>query len=56
MLTGPTGDSLDIITRDAKLPANVMVGDRLVFENTGAYTVTMASPFNGFPRPELYFD
>lgn len=56
VLTGPTGDSLDIITRDAKLPASVTVGDRLVFENTGAYTVTMASPFNGFPKPELYFD
>ena len=56
VITGPTGDSLDIITREAKLPANVMVGDRLVFENTGAYTVTMASPFNGFPKPALYFD
>lgn len=55
VLTGPTGDSLDIITRDAKLPTSVTVGDRLVFENTGAYTVTMASPFNGFPKPELYF-
>lgn len=53
-LAGPTGDSLDIIARDVILPDYVTVGDRLVFENAGAYSVTMASPFNGFPRPELY--
>lgn len=53
-LAGPTGDSLDIITRHAQLPSYIGVGDKLVFENTGAYTVTMASGFNGFPKPELY--
>jgi ornithine decarboxylase len=53
-IAGPTGDSLDIITRDAVLPANIAVGDKLIFENAGAYTLSMASPFNGFPTPELY--
>lgn len=53
-LTGPTGDSLDVITRDIKLPSFISEGDRLIFENAGAYTITMASPFNGFPKPELY--
>jgi ornithine decarboxylase len=53
-LAGPTGDSLDIITRHAVLPAYITVGDRLIFENAGAYTVTMSCPFNGFPKPELY--
>ncbi len=53
-LAGPTGDSLDIIARDVELPDYIGVGDRLIFENTGAYTVTMSSPFNGFPKPELY--
>lgn len=53
-IAGPTGDSLDIIARHAVVPEYIDVGDRLIFENTGAYTVTMASPFNGFPRPELY--
>lgn len=53
-LAGPTGDSLDIISRDATLPSYLKVGDKLVFENVGAYSVTMASPFNGFPKPELY--
>ncbi|MES2971063.1 MAG: type III PLP-dependent enzyme [Patescibacteria group bacterium] len=53
-LAGPTGDSLDIIARHAVLPEYITVGDKLIFENTGAYTVTMASAFNGFPKPELY--
>ncbi len=53
-LAGPTGDSLDVITRDAVLPDYITVGDRLIFENAGAYSITMASPFNGFPKPELY--
>lgn len=53
-LAGPTGDSLDVIARDIVLPSYVTVGDRLIFENAGAYSVTMASPFNGFPKPELY--
>jgi ornithine decarboxylase len=55
-LAGPTGDSLDIITRDIEIPSFVTVGDKLIFENAGAYTVTMSSPFNGFPKPELYID
>jgi ornithine decarboxylase len=54
VLAGPTGDSLDIISRDVVLPSYIDVGDKLIFENTGAYTITMASPFNGFPKPELY--
>jgi ornithine decarboxylase len=53
-LAGPTGDSLDVIARDVEVPEYINVGDKLIFENAGAYTVTMASPFNGFPKPELY--
>lgn len=53
-LAGPTGDSLDVIAREVVLPDYVTIGDRLIFENAGAYSVTMASPFNGFPKPELY--
>lgn len=53
-LAGPTGDSLDIIAREVELPSYINVGDKLIFENAGAYTVTMSSPFNGFPKPELY--
>ncbi len=53
-LAGPTGDSLDVISRDVVLPAYTDVGDRLVFENAGAYTIAMATKFNGFPIPSLY--
>ncbi|MEO7364034.1 MAG: type III PLP-dependent enzyme [Candidatus Saccharimonadales bacterium] len=53
-LAGPTGDSLDIIARDIELPAYTNVGDRLLFENAGAYSIAMASRFNGFPTPKLY--
>ncbi len=53
-LAGPTGDSLDIIARDAVLPADIKIGDKLIFENAGAYTLSLASPFNGFPTPDLY--
>ncbi len=53
-IAGPTGDSLDIITRHVEVPEFIGVGDRLIFENAGAYTVVMANPFNGFPVPPLY--
>ncbi len=53
-LVGPTGDSLDVIARDVPLPSYIGVGDRLIFENAGAYTIAMSSAFNGFPVPELY--
>jgi ornithine decarboxylase len=53
-LAGPTGDSLDIIARDVELPDFLNVGDKLIFEHAGAYSVTMASRFNGFPEPMLY--
>lgn len=53
-LAGPTGDSLDIIARDIELPAYIGIGDKLMFEHAGAYTIAMASRFNGFPEPPLY--
>jgi ornithine decarboxylase len=53
-LAGPTGDSLDIVARDVALPAYIDVGDKLIFEHAGAYTLALASRFNGFPAPPLY--
>jgi ornithine decarboxylase len=53
-LAGPTGDSLDVIAKNVPLPAYIDVGDRLVFEHAGAYTLALASRFNGFPEPPLY--
>ena len=53
MLTGPTGDGLDVIARGVQLPADLAVGDQLLFENVGAYTLVLASAFNGFPPPPV---
>ncbi len=53
-IAGPTGDSPDVITRGALLPAEVKAGDRLVIHDAGAYTLSCASRFNGFPKPEAY--
>ena len=54
-LAGPTGDSADVITREAVLPADIGIGDKLIFHNTGAYNIMTAVPFNGFPKPKAYF-
>jgi diaminopimelate decarboxylase len=35
------------------LPGDVRAGDLLVLETTGAYTYSMASNYNRFPRPAV---
>jgi len=55
VLAGPTGDGLDVVARDVLLPADLGVGERLLFENVGAYTRVMASSFNGFPVPPIHY-
>lgn len=54
-LAGPTGDSPDVITREVLLPSDIDVGDKLIIYHAGAYSLTTASPFNGFPRPDVYY-
>lgn len=54
-LAGPTGDSPDIITKEAMLPKDIDVGDKLIIHNVGAYSLPAASKFNGFPKPDVYF-
>lgn len=51
---GPTCDGLDRIVEQCDLP-ELQVGDWLVFENMGAYTVAASSTFNGFQRPDLHY-
>ena len=50
----PTCDSLDRIVERCNLP-EMHVGDWMLFENMGAYTVAAASTFNGFQRPIIYY-
>lgn len=53
IIWGPTCDALDQITSEIELP-NLQIGDYIVFENMGAYTMVAASPFNGFPVPIMH--
>ena len=39
----------------APLPSDIAAGDVLAFLTTGAYTFSMASNYNRFPRPALVF-
>lgn len=54
-LAGPTGDSWDVVSREAHLPQDITVGDKLVFHSVGAYNLVMVGRFNGFPKPAVYF-
>lgn len=54
-LAGPTGDAPDVITREALLPRDMKVGDKVIIRNAGAYSLSVTSRFNGFPAPAVYF-
>lgn len=56
ILAGPTCDSIDMITEDVRLPEDLKIGDRLVFEDVGAYTNALANSFNGFKQPKIHLD
>ena len=49
-LAGPTCDSLDMMEGPFTLPADIRMGDWIVFENTGAYSQTMRTDFNGLGK------
>jgi diaminopimelate decarboxylase len=44
-----------VITRDALLPRDMNVGDKLIIRNAGAYSLSVTSRFNGFPAPAVHF-
>lgn len=52
VLAGPTCDSIDVITERAMLPP-MDIGDIVVAEQMGAYTLATASEFNSIPRTKL---
>lgn len=49
---GPTCDGLDQIASNAEMPL-MHVGDWLVFQDMGAYTLAAAGTFNGFLVPKV---
>lgn len=51
---GPTCDGLDRIVEQCSLP-DMQVGEWLLFENMGAYTVAASSTFNGFQKPDIHY-
>ena len=51
ILTGPTGDNIDVINPSVSLPENIKPGDKLAIYNVGAYTFPLTTRFNGFPKP-----
>ncbi|XP_066272791.1 ornithine decarboxylase-like [Branchiostoma lanceolatum] len=51
---GPTCDGLDRIMEHCLLP-ELQVGDWILFEDMGAYTMAAASTFNGFGKPSCYY-
>lgn len=50
---GPTCDGLDQVTGPLLLP-EMHVGEWLVFQDMGAYTLPCASTFNGMPVPRVH--
>lgn len=47
-LAGPTCDSLDMLSGTYELPEDIGIGDWVIFGNTGAYSQSLRSDFNGF--------
>ena len=54
-VVGKHCESGDIVVADARLPADVMVGDIVATPVTGAYGYSMASNYNKVPRPGVVF-
>jgi ornithine decarboxylase len=51
-VAGPSCDSVDTLFTVEPLP-DLQLGDRVYVMNAGAYTLSYASSFNGFPPPSL---
>lgn len=54
-VTGPSCDSSDTMFFGALLPVTLAEGDRIFVASAGAYTLSYASHFNGFPPPSTHF-
>lgn len=53
VIWGPTCDSLDKVIEDYWIP-ELHVGDWLLVDNMGAYSVSITTDFNGFERAHIY--
>ncbi|NXS49250.1 AZIN2 inhibitor, partial [Balaeniceps rex] len=53
-LRGPPGHAEDRIADGLELP-ELQVGDWLIFEDMGAYTIATSSPLEGCPQPQITY-
>ena len=51
-LSGPTCDSTDVIANDIDLEL-LNIDDIIYFNNMGAYTIPLRTPFNGFETTKV---
>jgi len=49
---GESCDGIDVILKSVELP-ELKIGDRIYFDNMGAYTYSSSSTFNGFSLPQM---
>jgi ornithine decarboxylase len=52
VLAGPTCDSIDVVLEGVEMP-DLAIGDLVVGEMMGAYTLASASEFNSIPKPRM---
>ena len=55
VVAGPSCDSVDIISKHARMP-EPRIGERVLIFPGGSYTVAYASRFNGIPIPRVIVD
>lgn len=53
VIWGPTCDSTDKVADNYWIP-ELHIGDWLLVDNMGAYSVTLLTDFNGFERAQIY--
>lgn len=53
IVAGPACDDLDVIDSEVLLPKSIKVGDKILIHDIGAYSLTLITPFNGFPKPKV---
>ena len=52
-VVGPTCDSFDKISLSVQLPGNLEIGDYLLTDNIGAYSIASSTHFNGFDGAKI---
>ncbi len=52
-VVGQTCDSFDKVSQSVELPRNLQIGDFLLTENIGAYSIASSTTFNGFDTAKI---